>query len=110
MGTILTIIIAIIVIWFITQLAAGVIGLLIWLFVAGLAGYFASRITGGDGAGTGMNILLGLVGGLVGPMLLGLINMDGLRNLPFLGGLVVSLVGAVVVIFVARFFNKNFAK
>lgn len=110
MSTILTIIVAIVVIWFITQLAAGVIGLLIWLFVAGLAGYFASRVTGGDGAGTGMNILLGLVGGLVGPMVLGLINMEGLRNLPFLGGLVVSLVGAIVVVFIGRLFNKNFAK
>ncbi len=110
MSTILTIIIAVVVIWFFTQLAGSIISLLIWLLVAGLVGYFASRAAGGDGVGTLGNILLGIAGGLVGPVILGLFNMDGLRSFPFIGGLLVSFVGALIVIWVGRVFNRNFAK
>jgi len=110
MGTILTIIIVIGVIWLITQLAGSVIGLVIWLAVAGFAGYLASRVAGGDGVGTVGNILLGLVGGLIGPVILSLVNLQGLRD-NFLGGLIASFIGAVVVIFVGRMFgNKSFGK
>lgn len=110
MGAVLTIIIVVALIWLVGNLAGAAIGLLIWLIAAGLSGYFASRIMGGDGIGTVGNILLGLAGGLVAPILLGLINMDGLRNFPFVGGLIASMIGAVVIIFVARFFNKSFGK
>ncbi len=109
MGTILGIAIVIGIIWLALNLASSLIGLIIWLVVAGLAGYFASKVLGGDGTGTVGNILLGLVGGLVGPVILSLVNLQGLRD-NFLGGLIVSFVGAVVVIFIGRFFNKNFGK
>jgi uncharacterized membrane protein YeaQ/YmgE (transglycosylase-associated protein family) len=51
-----------------------------------------------------------VAGGLVAPVILGLINMQGLRDFPFIGGLLASMFGAVVIIFVARFFNKSFGK
>jgi len=109
MGSILGILIVVGIIWLALNLAGSLFSLIIWLVLAGLAGYFASKVLGGDGVGTIGNVLLGLVGGLVGPVVLSLVNLQGLRD-NFLGGLIVSFVGAVVVIFVGRIFNKNFGK
>lgn len=86
------------------------VGLLIGLILAGIAGYFASRITGGDGAGTLGNVLLGVGGGLVGPMILNILNVGGIGRLPLIGVILSSIVGAVVIIFIVRLFNQNFAK
>jgi uncharacterized membrane protein YeaQ/YmgE (transglycosylase-associated protein family) len=111
MGTVLTIIVAIGIIWLILNLTGWLFGLIIWLAVAGFAGYFASRVLGGDGIGTVGNILLGLAGGLVGPLMMSFLDVKWLQNPNnFIANLIASFIGAVVVIFVGRFFNKNFAK
>lgn len=105
MSLVLTIIIVIGVIW----LATKSVGLLIGVIIAGIVGWAASSIMGGDGAGTLGNILLGLVGGLVGPIILSLVNVN-MDNV-LLGGVISSLIGAIVVIGIARVLGfKGFAR
>lgn len=106
MGVVVAIFVAILAIWLIGKLTGIVIGLLL----AGLAGYFASRVLGGDGAGTVGNVLLGLGGGVVGPFILGMLDAGGIGNIPLVGAILSSVIGAVVIIFIARLFDKNFAK
>lgn len=105
MGFLLALIVVIGVIW----LATKGIGLLIGVIIAGIVGWAASSIMGGDGAGTLGNVLLGLVGGLIGPVLLSLINID--PDQMILGGIISSLIGAVAVIAIARVLGfRSFAK
>ena len=69
------------------------------LLVGALAGYAAGRVMGSYPASTLHNIVLGMLGGIVGSFLLGLI---GLRATGFVGDFVVSVLGACVCIWVAR--------
>lgn len=104
MSIILIIIIVIAAIWVATKAA----GLLIGVVIAGLVGWAASSLMGGDGAGLLWNVLLGLIGGLIGPVILGFVGIssDGL-----ILGIISSLVGAIVVIAIARALGrKDFAR
>lgn len=105
MTFILGIIIVIGAIWLLTKAA----GLLIGVIIAGLVGWAASSIMGGDGAGVIGNILLGMVGGLIGPIILSLVNVN--PDSIILGGILSSLLGAVIVIGIARVLGfKGFAR
>ncbi|OQY81009.1 MAG: hypothetical protein B6D42_11980 [Anaerolineae bacterium UTCFX5] len=66
---------------------------------------------GGNGAGVGMNILLGLVGGVLGSLLLRVLNLQGIESIWLVGNIITGVIGAVVVIAVARLFgDKGFGR
>jgi uncharacterized membrane protein YeaQ/YmgE (transglycosylase-associated protein family) len=77
---------------------------LIWWIVVGLiAGWAAGKIMKGGGYGTVMDIILGIVGGVVGGWLLGIFNihMGGL-----VGSIIVAIFGAVVLIWLSRMIKR----
>lgn len=69
------------------------------LILGGLAGYIAGKIMNSEG-GMVRNVVLGLIGGVIGGALLGLLGLGGAVN--WLGQVIVSVVGACVLIWVAR--------
>ena len=82
--------------------------ILIWLVIGGLIGWVASIVMGTDGRqGVLLNVVVGIVGALLGGWLFGgafgtsTINEGDLS----LSGLMVSLVGAVILIAVMKFFR-----
>ena len=76
------------------------IGIIITLFTGAIAGWLAGRLMGTDGSVL-RNIILGLVGGVVGSIVLGLV---GIRGKGLIGGIIVSVVGACILIWLARRF------
>jgi uncharacterized membrane protein YeaQ/YmgE (transglycosylase-associated protein family) len=77
---------------------------LIWWIVAGLiAGWAAGKIMKGGGYGTLMDIVLGIVGGIVGGWLLGIV---GIHAGGLIGSIIVAVFGAVVLIWVSRMIKK----
>ncbi len=78
-------------------------GLLAWIIIGGLAGWLASIVMGTNREqGVVMDIILGIVGALVGGFLLGLFGIgDGGLNFS-VGSLVTAFIGAIVVIFIWR--------
>lgn len=74
------------------------------IIIGALAGWGAGKIMKGGGFGLLMNIVLGIVGGVVGGWAFSFlgISSDG----GFIGSLVTSLVGAVLILFVARLIKK----
>jgi uncharacterized membrane protein YeaQ/YmgE (transglycosylase-associated protein family) len=69
---------------------------IIWtLVIGGLAGWIAGKIMKGSGYGILIDILVGIVGGWLGHFIFGLI---GIGTYSIIGELVVSIVGAVVLI------------
>ena len=64
-----------------------------------LAGYIASRIMKGGGFGCLWNLVLGIVGSFVGGFLFGLLHIA--EPAGFIGQLVMAVVGAVVVLWLA---------
>jgi len=73
---------------------------LIWEILIGiLAGYLAGRIMRGRGYGVLMDLLLGIVGSILGGMIFGLL---GLYSSGVIGQLVIATAGAVLLIYIVR--------
>jgi uncharacterized membrane protein YeaQ/YmgE (transglycosylase-associated protein family) len=77
---------------------------LIWWAVVGLiAGWAAGKIMKGGGYGTAMDIVLGIIGAVVGGWLLGFF---GIHAGGFIGTIVVAIIGAVFLIWLTRLLKK----
>jgi uncharacterized membrane protein YeaQ/YmgE (transglycosylase-associated protein family) len=73
---------------------------LVWQIVIGIvAGWLAGQIMRGRGYGVLIDLLLGVVGAMLGGLIFGLL---GLYAAGLLGRLVVATVGAVLLIYLAR--------
>jgi uncharacterized membrane protein YeaQ/YmgE (transglycosylase-associated protein family) len=70
---------------------------IIWFLVIGLiAGWLAGMITKGRGFGVFVNLVVGVLGAVLGGFLFGLL---GLSVHGFIGSVVMAVVGAVVLLF-----------
>ena len=83
---------------------------IIWLIVGGLIGWIASKIMNTDAQqGILLNVVVGIVGSILGGWLIspllgaGTINQNDFS----LGGLVVSLVGAVILLAIVNLFRRG---
>jgi uncharacterized membrane protein YeaQ/YmgE (transglycosylase-associated protein family) len=73
---------------------------LIWTVLIGLiAGWLAGKVMKGRGYGVPMDILLGIIGGVIGRFVFALLGL-GASNL--VGSIIVSFVGAVILIWLVR--------
>ena len=79
------------------------VGILISLVLGAIAGWLAGKIMGSEGSLL-RNIILGIIGGVVGSIVLGLIGIGGSG---YLGTIIVSVVGACLVIWVVRLITKK---
>jgi uncharacterized membrane protein YeaQ/YmgE (transglycosylase-associated protein family) len=77
---------------------------LIWWIIVGLiAGWAAGKIMKGGGYGVAMDIVLGVVGAVVGGWLMGMI---GIYAGGFLGTIVIAIIGAVFLIWLSRLLKR----
>jgi uncharacterized membrane protein YeaQ/YmgE (transglycosylase-associated protein family) len=77
---------------------------LIWAVVIGLiSGWIAGKVMKGRGYGVLMDIVLGILGGVIGRFVFGLL---GLSSWNLIGSIVVSFVGAVILIWLVRQLKK----
>lgn len=74
-----------------------------WILVGLIAGWLAGQVMKGGGYGVIVDILLGIVGGFVGGCVFWLL---GLHAGGFIGSIVVSFVGAVILVWITRKLKK----
>jgi uncharacterized membrane protein YeaQ/YmgE (transglycosylase-associated protein family) len=85
----------------------GLGGFLGALIIGGLAGWVASMIMKTDGSmGILLNIVVGVVGAVIGNALLPMFGIDGTTGFS-IWSFVVALVGAVLLLFVVKLFTGN---
>lgn len=78
---------------------------IIWSIIIGvLAGAIAGWLMKGGGFGFLINLLVGLVGSVLGGWIYGML---GISSGGILGSLVMSIIGAVVLIWVVSLFKKK---
>lgn len=76
----------------------------LWFLLIGLAaGWLAGKITKGSGFGVIGDLVVGVIGALLGGFLFGLLNIPASG---LLGSLVVATVGAIVLLFLLRLIKK----
>jgi uncharacterized membrane protein YeaQ/YmgE (transglycosylase-associated protein family) len=111
MGVFFFLILAILAVVVLGNVFAWGVGLVVALISWMLAGMFAGRILRGRGYGPMMDILLGLVGGIVGSFVLRLIGVNWVDNIWLVGNILVGIIGAVVFVYAIRFLgNQSFAR
>ena len=83
---------------------------IIWLVVGGLIGWVASMIMKTDGQqGMLLNVVVGIVGAMLGGWLIspmvgaGTVNQGDFS----LGGLIVSLIGAIILLAIVNLFRRG---
>ena len=77
--------------------------LIIFLAIGAVAGFLASLVMKGGGSGLLWDIILGIVGALVGGFVFGLL---GISAGGMIGSLITAFVGTVILIFIARMLSK----
>ncbi len=86
---------------------------IIWLVVGGLIGWVASMIMRTDGQqGIFLNIVVGIVGAFLGGWLISpLVGVPTINQNAFsIGALVVSLLGAVILLAIVNLFRRGTAR
>jgi uncharacterized membrane protein YeaQ/YmgE (transglycosylase-associated protein family) len=78
-------------------------GLLWWCIVGLIAGFLAGKVMKGGGFGVLMDIVLGIVGALLGGWLFGLV---GVVPGGMIGSILVAFVGACILLWVVRLIKK----
>lgn len=77
----------------------------IWSIIIGiLAGFIAGKIMRGSGFGLLLNLLVGIVGGVLGRQIYILLGFDANG---ILGNLIMSTVGAIVLLWIVSLFKKK---
>ena len=84
-------------------------GIIIWLIVGGIVGWLASIIMKRDGQqGILLNIIVGIIGALIGGWLIGpLLGAGSINDGITVMSFVVSLIGAVILLAIVNLFTRG---
>lgn len=89
------------------------INLIVWLIVGGIIGWVASMIMRTDGQqGMFLNVVVGIVGAALGGWLISpLLGLPSINEGSFsIGALLVSLIGAVILLAIVNLFRRGSAR
>jgi uncharacterized membrane protein YeaQ/YmgE (transglycosylase-associated protein family) len=75
-----------------------------WILVGLIAGWAAGKIMRGGGYGVAVDIILGIVGAVVGGWLLGAL---GIYAGGLIGTIVIAIIGAIFLIWLTRLLKKS---
>lgn len=81
-------------------------GIILWIIFGGLAGWMASVIMkNNSNQGTVTDIIMGIIGAIVGGFLMGLVGQSGVNGFN-LYSFIVAIIGAIVVIYIGRMIKR----
>jgi uncharacterized membrane protein YeaQ/YmgE (transglycosylase-associated protein family) len=78
-------------------------GFIYWIVVGLIAGWLAGKVMKGGGYGVVMDIVLGILGALLGGWVFGLL---GLHAGGLIGSIIVAFIGAVILVWITRLLKK----
>ena len=79
-------------------------GLLYSLLIGAVAGWLAGKLMKGGGFGLLLNIVIGIIGGVVGNLLFLILNITFMEGL--IGDILTGAIGASAILFIAGLFKK----
>jgi uncharacterized membrane protein YeaQ/YmgE (transglycosylase-associated protein family) len=85
-------------------------GIILWLVIGGVVGWLASIVMRRDGSqGIFLNIVVGIIGAMLGGWLIGpLVGAPSINSgVLSIGSLLVSFLGAVVLLAIVNLFTRN---
>lgn len=87
-------------------------GFLVWLIVGGIVGWLASLVMRTDGQqGILLNVVVGIVGAFIGGWVISpLVGVGTINEGISIGSVVVSLIGAVILLAIVNLFRRGRAR
>ena len=84
-------------------------GFILWLIVGGIVGWLASLVMKTDGQqGILLNVVVGIVGAFLGGWLISpLVGVGTINQGVSIGSIVVSLIGAVILLAIVNLFRRG---
>jgi len=79
-------------------------GLLWWIIVGLIAGFLAGKVMKGGGFGVLMDIVIGMVGSVIGGWVFGMVGLFSGGGL--IGSVLVAFVGACILLWLVRLIKK----
>jgi uncharacterized membrane protein YeaQ/YmgE (transglycosylase-associated protein family) len=84
--------------------------IIVWIIIGGIAGWLASLVVRGGGMGIGMDIVVGIIGALIGGFILSVLGLGGgFTGFNFIS-LVTAFIGAVILLLLVRLFTRGSAR
>ncbi len=74
-----------------------------WIIIGAIAGWLAGKLMRGGGFGFLINLLVGIVGAVIGGWVFGLL---GIATGGIIGSLVTALVGAILLLWIISLFKR----
>jgi uncharacterized membrane protein YeaQ/YmgE (transglycosylase-associated protein family) len=74
-----------------------------WAIVGGIAGFFAGKVMKGGGFGVLMDIVVGIIGAMIGGWLFGMI---GIFSGGLIGSILIAFVGACILLWLVRMIKR----
>lgn len=81
-----------------------ILGPIMWVIIGLIAGWAAGKIMKGSGYGVVMDIILGIVGAVIGGWLMGLL---GIYSGSLIGTTIIAIIGAIFLIWLSRLLKKT---
>lgn len=82
-------------------------GLIAWIIIGALAGWITGKIMKGSGFGFIMDMVVGLIGALIGGFLSSHLGLGGTDQHGLIMSIVIAVVGAVLLTLILRLISGN---
>jgi uncharacterized membrane protein YeaQ/YmgE (transglycosylase-associated protein family) len=82
-------------------------GLIAWIIIGMLAGWITGKLMKGSGFGFFMDMVVGLVGALVGGFLSSHLGLGGIGQHGLIISIVIAVIGAVILTWLVRLVSGN---
>ena len=82
-------------------------GLIAWIIIGVIAGWLTGKLMKGSGFGFFMDMIVGLVGALIGGFLANLIGFGGASQHGLIVSIIIATIGAVILTWIVRLISGN---
>ena len=82
-------------------------GLIAWIFIGAVAGWLTGKIMKGSGFGFLMDMVVGLVGALVGGFISSHLGLGGVGQHGLIMSIIIAVIGAIVLTIILRLVTGN---
>jgi uncharacterized membrane protein YeaQ/YmgE (transglycosylase-associated protein family) len=82
-------------------------GLIAWIIIGALAGWITGKIMKGSGFGFFMDMIVGLIGALIGGFLSTHLGFGGVGEHGLIMSIVIAVIGAVLLTLILRLISGN---
>jgi len=82
-------------------------GIIAWIIIGIIAGWLTGKIMKGSGFGFFMDMVVGLVGALIGGFISRAVGLGGLGEHGLIMSIIIAVIGAIILTWIVRLISGN---